>query len=94
MLNIGRKAWDCDTCIADVDATAHAYATMEGTNAVVNALQNESFCMSGEMELDEAQVATCQAIIGEFMPRALRVIGGACHAMAKDICHAWYDGIC
>lgn len=88
------RAWDCETCKADVAATGGAFASMEGTNAVVDALKGEVFCQSADLSLAEDQVATCQTIIERFMPAALQTIGAACNEYAEIICKEWYDGIC
>ena len=88
------RQWDCDTCIADVQAVASAYGSMEGVNAIIEALSGEAFCMNAEIGLDEEQQMACVDIIVQFMPPALQVLSGYGMATAEGACKDYYDGIC
>ena len=86
------KAWDCDTCKADVAAVSQLYQTEESVGFIVDFLAGDDFC--GAQGLDEATVEVCADIISRFMPAAIGTLFGYLEAVAQDACAQVFDGIC
>ena len=76
-------------------AVASAYCSMEGVNAIVEALSADAFCTNPEVGLDEGQTAVCAEVIAQFMPYALQALGGSVtEEGVAEACSNLYDGIC
>ena len=87
------KVWDCETCLADLKALAQFYLNEDVIEAHVEYLNGEVFCMG--MELDEEFVAYCQAIVADFLPRAIRALFRDLEQGPNEAgCNLLYDGIC
>ena len=83
-----RKAWDCDTCIADVQAMANVGMGPEASNAIQAVIQGPAFCEG--MELTEEQVATCKQFT-EGIGGAFGIIFKYVGQLAPEICAELYE---
>ena len=57
-------------------------------------LEGEAFCTSPGLGLVDEQIETCQAIIREFIPFALKQMKIDIRENSQRICNVWFDGIC
>lgn len=87
------KAWDCDTCLADLKAIADIASSDEAAVGVVEGLSGEAFCQSPDLGLTEEQVNGCQGFVSAFMPPALPVVFGPLAENGKTACNAVF-GVC
>ena len=87
-----RKAWDCDTCIADVQAMASVGMGPEASNAIQAVIQGPAFCEAEDLDLTEEQVATCKQFT-EGIGNAFGIIFNYVGQLAPEICVEVY-GIC
>ena len=88
------RGWDCETCKTDVSLAGAAWASEQGTEGWLKALEGEIFCKSPDMGLTEEQVITCQTAIKLFMPHAFQTLSMEIRNNAQGICRDWFDGIC
>lgn len=86
------KAWDCDTCLADIAAVTGIYKSEEAAAKVIEVLQGPAFCAS--MDLDADGLAYCNGVIEQFMPYALQGLFTFVEQNAQLYCAEVFDGIC
>ena len=87
-----RKAWDCDTCIADVEAMANVGMGPEASNAIQAVIQGPAFCESEDLGLTDEQVGTCKQFT-DGIGGAFGLIFNYVEQLAPEICAGLY-GIC
>ena len=85
-----RKAWDCDTCIADVEAMANVGMGPEASNAIQAVIQGPAFCEAEDLDLTEEQVATCKQFT-EGIGNAFGIIFNYVGQLAPEICAELYE---
>ena len=90
ILVIFRKAWDCDTCVADVQALSAVGQSEEAGAAIVATLQGPAFCQAEDLALDADQVAACQGYV-EKSDLAFGLIFQVVGDLARDICTDLYQ---
>eukprot|EP00093_Oithona_nana_P012189 12189.XXX_697826_698237_1 [CDS] Oithona nana genome sequencing. len=87
-----QKAWDCDTCIADVQAMANVGMGPEASNAIQAVIQGPAFCESEDLGLTDEQVGTCKQFT-DGIGGAFGLIFNYVEQLAPEICTDLY-GIC
>lgn len=87
------KAWDCDTCVADVQATANLIDSKEAGEALAHHLEGPAFCKSDDLGLDDEQVLVCDEYVKTGAVKGFQYIFKLVGQHAHRACHDVY-GIC
>ena len=85
-----RKTWDCDTCVADVQALSAVGQSPEAGAAIVATLQGPAFCQAEDLALDADQVAACQGYVDKA-DLAFGLIFQLIGEHATDVCRDLYQ---
>ena len=87
---LSRKSWDCETCIADVQAMADVGMSNDASMAIQDTLQGPAFCEAEDLGLTEDQVATCKTYT-EGIGNAFGFIFFKIGEHAADVCRDLYQ---
>ena len=84
------KAWNCNTCMADVRAVSAVGQTPETGAMIVDTLQGPAFCQAEDLALNADQVAVCQGYVSRI-DLAFNLIFDAVGDSAREICVELYQ---
>ena len=84
-----RKTWDCDTCVADVQALMASGQSPEAGQYIVATLQGPAFCAADDLNLSPEQVDTCQVYVSRA-DLAFGLVFQAVSDLALDVCAELY----
>ena len=79
-----QKAWDCETCVADVQAVSAVGQSPETGAVIVATLQGPAFCQAEDLALDAAQVEACQGYVSRA-DLAFNLIFAAVGDLARSV---------
>lgn len=85
-----RKTWDCDTCIADVQALSRIGQSDQAGQNIVSVLQGPAFCQDPDLALTPDQVTKCQMYV-KPVDAAFGVVFKMVGDQAKDFCADVYQ---
>ena len=85
-----RKAWDCTTCIADVQALSGAGQSPEAGQAIITTLQGPAFCQADDLALNDDQVKDCQGYVSRA-DLAFGLVFEKVGLVAQDVCAALFQ---
>ena len=84
------KAWDCDTCVADVQATANLIDSKEAGEALAHHLEGPAFCKSEDLGLDAEQVLVCDEYVKTGAVKGFQYIFKLVGQHAHRVCHVTF----
>ena len=87
------KAWDCDTCVADLQATGKLVDSKEAGEALAKHLEGPAFCKSEDLGLDAEQIKVCDEYVKTGAVKGFQYVFKLVGEHARRACHEVY-GIC
>ena len=91
---INYRAWNCDTCVADLMAFNAYMRSNQAAQSIVEILQGPLFCEDPALSLSEEQKSTCKDLMASFMPLALKVLFDDDPSGNKESCNHYFGGTC
>ena len=89
--SVNRKAWDCDTCIADVEAVSTLMDSEMAADGLTLYLEGEAFCKAEDLGLTEEQMDVCDMYVKTGAVKGFQYIFKLVGDYAKDICTENYQ---
>ena len=86
MLLSSRKAWDCDTCVADVKVVSTLMTSDDAMKGLATYLEGPAFCKAEDLGLTGEQMDICDTYVEAGAVKGFQYIFQLVGEYAKDIC--------
>ena len=87
----GNSTWNCDTCVADIQAVSKLMDSAEAGTALAHHLQGHAFCKADDLGLTAQQAHVCAQYVEAGAVKGFQYIFKLVGQYALDICTDNYE---